>query len=171
MEDFAHNRGLRFADQLDLGLLDEFRAAWKDGPLSSSKKIERLRSVFKFGVKRGFIEKNVAEDVTTPEVKPSPTLPFTDKEMETILKGANDKRVNAFILVMRYSGLRISDVTTLAVNSLEGRRLRLHQAKTGQPVSILLPQSVVNGLRALPRKNPAYFFWSGHSKVQAAASV
>jgi len=40
MEDFARNKGLRFADQFDLGLLDDLRATWKDGPLSASKKIE-----------------------------------------------------------------------------------------------------------------------------------
>jgi site-specific recombinase XerD len=171
LEDFAQDKGLRFADQFDLGLLDEFRATWKDGSLSASKKIERLRSVFKFGVKRGFVEKNVAEDMTTPEVRPNPTLPFTEKDMEAILKAATDKRVNTFISVMRYSGLRISDVTTLSRTSLSGRRLQLHQAKTGQPVSILLPQSVADDLRALPARNPTYFFWSGRSKVPAAASV
>jgi hypothetical protein len=63
MEEFARNKGLRYTDQFDLGLLDQFRASWKDGPLSASKKIERLRSVFKFGVKRGFVEKNIAEDM------------------------------------------------------------------------------------------------------------
>jgi integrase/recombinase XerD len=170
LDDFSKDKGLRYADQFDLCLLDEFRGTWKDGPLSASKKIERLRSIFKFGVKRGFVERNVAEDMTTPEVKPTPTLPFTDKEMTAILKAAKSI-VKTFILVMRYSGLRISDVTTLAVASLQGRRLSLHQAKTGMPVSILLPQFVVDDLRALPRKNPAYFFWSGKSKVQAAASV
>ena len=106
LEAFGREKGLRFSDQLDLPLLDEFRSTWKDGPLSASKTIERLRSVFKFGVKRGFIEKNVAEDMTTPEVTPNPTLPFTDKEMEAILKSAKDNlRVHAFILVMRHSGL------------------------------------------------------------------
>lgn len=171
MEEFARSKGLRFADQLDLGLLDQFRTTWKDGPLSASKKIERLRSVFKFGVKRGFIEKNVAEDLTTPQVKPNPTLPFSDKEMIAILKAAMEPRTKTFILVMRYSGLRISDVTTLAVDALEGRRLRLHQAKTGEPVSVSLPEVVAERLRALPKKNPKYFFWSGTSKVQAAVSV
>ena len=75
MEDFAGKKGLRYADQFDLGLLDEFRGTWKDAALSASKKIERLRSVFKFGVKRGFIERNVAEDMSTPEVKPARHFP------------------------------------------------------------------------------------------------
>jgi hypothetical protein len=64
--------------------VDQFRGTWKDGPLSTSKKVERLRSVFKFGVKRGFIERNHAEDLSTPEVRPNPTLPFSEKEMADI---------------------------------------------------------------------------------------
>jgi integrase len=109
--------------------------------------------------------------MTTPEVKSNPTLPFSDKEMEAILKAATDARTNAFIQVMRHSGLRISDVTTLATSSLDGRRLSLHQAKTGQPVSILLAKPVADGLRRVEHHNPQYFFWSGTSKVQAAVSV
>ena len=171
MEAYSSAKGITYADQFDLSALDDFRATWKDGALSASKKIERLRSVFKFGVKRGFIEKNVAEDMTTPEVKLSPTLPFSEKEMMAILKAAKDSRTNTFIQVMRHSGLRISDVTTLAVSSLSGRRLQLHQAKTGQPVSLLLPEDVANHLRSVTRKNPRYFFWTGTSKVPAAVSV
>jgi len=164
-------QGLRYADQFDLTLLDEFRGTWKDGPLSASKKIERLRSIFKFGLKRGFLKQNYAEDMFTPEVKHSPTLPFSEKEMEAILKHATDSRDKAFILTMRHSGLRISDTTVLAVDSLNGWRLQLYQAKTGQPVSILLPEEVAAAPRQIKRKNPAYFFWTGHSKVQAAVSV
>jgi len=40
----------------------------------------------------------------------------------------------------------------------------LYQAKTNEPVSVLLPQFVVDALLALPRSNPDYFFWSGTSK-------
>jgi integrase/recombinase XerD len=167
MTAFARDKGLLYADQFDLSLLDEFRASWKDGPLSASKKIERLRSVFKFGVKRGFIERNIAEDMTAPEVKPTPTLPFSEKEMTAILKVA-ESRTKTFIQTMRYSGLRISDVTCLKTASLTGRRLTLHQAKTGQPVSVLLPEDVAKELRAVPHKNPEYFFWTGTSKVPAA---
>jgi integrase/recombinase XerD len=171
LEDFARNKGLQYADQFTLDILDAFRATWKDGPLSAANKIQRLRRAFKFAVKRGFAVNNPAEDMTIPEARPNPTLPFTEKEMDSILKAATDPRVKTFILVMRHSGLRISDVTTLATSSLEGRRIRLHQAKTGQPVSILLPEFVAHDLRRVQHKEPKYFFWSGTSKVQAAVSV
>lgn len=80
-------------------------------------------------------------------------------------------RVRVFILVMRFSGLRISDTTKLSVNDLKGDRLRLYQAKTGEPVAVLLPKFVADALRAIPHKHASYFFWSGTSKLPAAVSV
>jgi integrase len=66
---------------------------------------------------------------------------------------------------MRYSGLRISDVATLRVDGLNGDRLKLYQAKTKKPVSIKLPDFVVESLRAVKRKNKDFFFWGGKSKT------
>jgi integrase len=34
-----------------------------------------------------------------------------------------------------------------------------------------LPEDVATALRSVKHKHPAYFFWSGHSKVSAAVSV
>jgi site-specific recombinase XerD len=171
LEAFATNKGLRYVDQLDLHTLSAFRSTWKDAPLSALKKLERLRNILKFAVRRKWVKENGAEEMDTPNVKTNPTLPFSEDDMAYILKAATDPRTNAFVQVMRHSGLRISDTTVLAVNSLHGSKLRLYQAKTGEPVYVPIPDAVANALRSLPHKNPQYFFWSGHSKVQAAASV
>ena len=48
MQDFAARRGLRFLAEFDLVMLRAFREEWKDGPLSSAKKLERLRAFFRF---------------------------------------------------------------------------------------------------------------------------
>ncbi len=79
--------------------------------------------------------------------------------------------IYAFILTMRYTGLRISDTTTLAKESVDGNRLKLYTAKTGELVSILLPGFVASTLRSVRSANPKYSFWSGHSKLPAATSL
>jgi integrase/recombinase XerD len=171
LEAFTISKGLRYVDQFDLAMLSAFRGTWKDAPLSASKKLERLRNVMKFALRRKWIKENGAEELDSPKLKSSPTLPFSEEEMTRILEAATDPRTNGFILVMRHSGLRISDTTTLAVSSLIGSKIKLYQAKTGEPVYVPVPDLVSSALRSLPHKNPKYFFWSGHSKVQAAASV
>ena len=107
----------------------------------------------------------------------NPTLPFTDDEMTRILTAAKKSKryrsndTYAFILMMRYSGLRISDATMLARDSVSGRRIKLYTAKTGAHVSMLLPQFVVDSLSLVKSSNPKYFFWSGESTMEAAVSL
>jgi integrase/recombinase XerD len=88
--------------------------------------------------------------------------------MESILKAADsptvDPRVKAFILTMRYSGLRISDTASLRVDSLNGDRLKLYQAKTGEPVSVLVPKMVSKALHSLHPQSD-WFFWTGASRI------
>ena len=48
MREFSQKRGLRYPTELNLEVLDYFRAGWKDGPRSSAKKLERLRAFFRF---------------------------------------------------------------------------------------------------------------------------
>jgi integrase/recombinase XerD len=177
LEKFAAVKGIVTADKIQLDDLTEFRATWEDGPLSSLKKLERLRSVYRFAVKRKWVTENLAKEIKTPVVPDNPTLPFTDEEMKRILAAAKQSKryaansVYVFILVMRYSGLRISDVTMLARDSVSGRRIKLYTAKTGAHVSMLLPQFVVDALSLVKSRNPKYFFWSGESTMEAAVSL
>src|ERR1700719_1681776 len=105
-------------------------------------------------------EENHADNLVGTNLKQNPTLPFSKDEMDKILKAAKsdeaDHRVEAFILTMRHSGLRISDAAMLAVDSLKGNRLKLYQAKTCEPVSVLLPQNVADALLSVKRSNPHY---------------
>jgi len=185
IEEFSADKGIQFVDEFDVQTTTDFRLTWTDGPLTTSKKLERLRSVMKFAVERDWLVKNPALSLKPPKVKAIPTLPFTDEEMRKIMNAARTprtssklgqktaQRVYTFIAVMRSSGLRISDVTRLAVNSLTGDRLSLYQTKTNEYVSILLDRTVSDALRAvLPlNRSKAYFFWTGESKVAAAVSV
>ncbi len=44
----------------------------------------------------------------------------------------------------------------------------MHQEKTGEHVSVLIPKKVADDLRALPRKHPDYFFWAVRSTPESA---
>jgi integrase/recombinase XerD len=168
---FATDYGISFANSMDLNALTKFRSTWLVSPRTATKKLERLRSIYKFAVQRKLVNENYALGLVAPKVKPSPTLPFLQDEEVKILKASEspkvDPRARAFILTMRYSGLRISDVATLAVDSLNGNRLTLYQAKTGEHVSVLIPSDVAKALLAVKHRNLKYFFWSGASKVSS----
>jgi site-specific recombinase XerD len=166
---FTSKHGLRFIDEVDLAKLTDFRTEWGVELLTALKTLERLRSEFKFALQIKIFDENYAASLIAPKIKQKATLPFTKEEITKILKACDsseaDQRAKAFILTSRYAGMRISDVSVLAVDALRHNRLKLYQAKTGQPVSILLPQDVVNELLAVKRSNQKYFFWTGQSKL------
>ena len=88
------------------------------------KKFDRLRTFFIFCERNGWCG-NPCRGLKPPKVIRKPTLPFTEDEMRKILEAcdtwsrsgkygaAGGKRVKAFVLVMRYSSLRIGDTVQL----------------------------------------------------------
>jgi len=178
LDKFAETYKLGFLDQLDLDTLGTFRASWTEGPRTSLKKLERLRAFMRFAEKRKWIDGNPAIDLKAPKVPNKPTLPFTREEMISILtalgpygKSAglrNGQRLKAFVLLLRYSGMRIGDAVQLGVNRLQGNKLLLHTEKTGVHVYCVLPDIVTKALDAAPHSSQNYFFWTGKSTVRSA---
>jgi integrase len=105
-------------------------------------------------------------------------MPFTREEMIRILtalepygKSAgirNAQRLRPFVLLVRYSGLRIGDAVQLDVNRIQKNKLLLHTEKTGVAVYCVLPDMVVKALDAAPHSSARYFFWTGRSTVRSA---
>ncbi len=168
LKSFADKKGLRYVKQLDLEMLREFREGWKDGPRSRVKKLERLRSWLKFCVESKWADENHARNLKVPKVEDRPTLPFSREEMAKILAAfeaygksaglANAQRLKAFVLVLRYSGMRIGDCVKCSVERIDGNRLFLYTQKTGTPVRCVLPDFVLQELEAAPKSSGGYFF-------------
>lgn len=175
---FSESYQLQFLDQLDLDTLATFRASWTQGPRTSLKKLERLRAFMGFAEKREWIKRNPALDLKAPKVPNRPTLPFTQNEMIRILAALgpygnsagvrNAQRLRAFVLLLRYSGLRIGDAVQLSVDRLQDNKLLLHTEKTGVHVYCVLPDLVIEAVDAAPRSSDNYFFWTGKSTVRSA---
>jgi integrase/recombinase XerD len=159
--------------------LARYRETWELSPISSRKKLERLRTLFRFSLERGWCRRNPAVSLKPPQAKIVPKEPFSNAEMEKILwateiypnKGiygiGSGKRVRAFVLTMRYSGMRIGDVVSLKKSHLVGNTLMLRAGKTDSEVFVPIPASVVE---ALSETNPMgeYFFWSGAGLLKSA---
>ncbi len=167
-------KGYRLLKQMTPSTLTEFRKTWVDSPLYATKNIERLRSFFRFCQRMKWTAENPALALKPPKTTSKPTLPFTDAEMKKLLaacdKYRGDKaRIKAFILTMRYSGLRIGDTIALRRDQLTGNTLFLYTQKTGQPVRVPLPDFVAAELKKLTN-DEAHFFWTGKNIRSAVAN-
>jgi site-specific recombinase XerD len=129
----------------------DMRKGWKLAAITAQKRMEMVKKFFSFCMDAEWIEKSPAKKVKSPPADYEPTLPFTDLEMEKILWAAESireahpkipvetpKKLTALILLMRYSGLRISDATMFRRDSLNNGKLFLRQTKTKHPVWVPL---------------------------------
>jgi integrase/recombinase XerD len=177
---WCEDKGYRHLKQLGIPELMEFRGTWTDGPLAATKKLERLRSFFGFCHKAGWTKHNPVLGIKPPKVRPSPTLPFSEDEISAIVKATdrfpikgiygkgNRRRLRAFVLLLRWSGLRVRDAVCLRRDSLVGNKLFLRTSKTGTPVYLPLRPEVLQALQKVPVVSDEYFFWTGDSKPECA---
>jgi integrase len=118
LQSYAASKGYRYLNQMTLDVIMEFRATWKDAPLTAQKNLERLRMFFRFAIDREWTGNNPAAKL---KVKASNKEkdPLSAEEWERIkdaiplyqdghgrLGQANTEELRAFVLVLRHSGLR-----------------------------------------------------------------
>jgi integrase/recombinase XerD len=136
---------------------------------------ETLKMFFRRCRLLGWIPSNAAELLESIRTDPAEIKVYASDEKrklfelipETFPKKA--EMLRAFLLVLRFTALRISDVVALEVANLEDEGIALPaQRKTDEPVYCALPPSVVSTLRSLKPKSERYFFWTGNGQLETA---
>lgn len=174
--EFADRRGLPLS-AVDFGNLNEFKRTWPTGPLATAHNITRLRTFFGWCLKHRWIESNPAEELDMPPNLAVERMPYAPAEMQAILDAArtfkfdrqqtvSNRELETFILVMRWSGLGISDTALLQKTEVRGDEIRLYRKKTRQNakrvlVVVPLPAEILDRLRELPLVQGRYYFAHG----------
>lgn len=123
---FCETHGYDILKHLDVDVLRKFRASWPYAPLSARKRLEYLRSFFRFCQDSGWVDRNPAMAVKSSKAEQNPTLPFSDDEVERVLVAARaltgfgqyGPKIEPMVLLLRYSGLRIQDAACLVFQTV-----------------------------------------------------
>ena len=159
----------------------EISGRWKLSPISASKKLERLRTFFGFCLSSGWVQSNPAKAIKLGPIRIAPTEPFSESEWERIVWAVDAygeihpqtpastlRQLRALVLLLRYSGLRISDCVSLKRERIDKQgRLFVHAIKNQKPVFLPLPESVLKAIDTCDEEN-CYVFWSGAGKLKSA---
>jgi integrase len=148
--------------------LSAWKATWADQTdLGKQKEQERIQTFFRWCRKRKYLDDDPTEGLTRVRAEIGGKRErFTDTEIAKIFEVIPEvypdepeaSKVRAFMLTLRYTALRIGDVTNLQKPHLNGDRLFLRSLKTGQPVFTVIPQVVVDALKGIENGNEYYFF-------------
>lgn len=178
MKEYAQGKGIVLINNLTTPELLEFRTTWKNTNRSAKKKLELMKAFFRYCAAAKFVATDPSTAIKPPKVVEEQVIPFTDDEMKKILKAcdAPTKRhkvqsikLRAMVLLMRHSGLRITDACTLARDRVKDGVLTLRTEKGGTTVRLPLHPEALKALKAVP-VNGAYFFWNGQSKRRTIAN-
>jgi integrase len=147
------------------------KEGWKLSQITVQKRLEMVRKFFTFCVDSEWLDRNPARRVKLPPAKYMPTLPFSDDEMKKILWAAESIReahpkipektpakLLALILLMRYSGLRISDACMFRPVQLSDGKVFLRQEKTKQSVWVPVPEKVIKAVAAVDEGREFLFY-------------
>jgi integrase len=176
---FCKTESIESLAELTPESLGRFRAARTLAPITAAKELEIFRIFLGFCQDRDWTRQNVARKIKMPRHL-KPVVPFTAIEVAAILDACDRVgrssyeriRVRAIVLTLRYTALRIGDVSLLARDriSRDGDRWRifLRTEKSGQPVFLPIPEEMKAALDAVPgpqrKLDSRYHFWNSIGK-------
>jgi integrase len=166
-------------EMANVDFLDAHHAKRRIAKSTWRKELRILRTFFNWCMERDWISVNPAKKLKLPPLEELKTQPFTEEDVSKMLAACDAitcsnsadtpytrKRARALVLVLLYSGLRVSDVAKLERSALENSgHLVLKVKKTRVSQKLSLNQDAIAALKALPAISTTYFFWNGNSKL------
>jgi site-specific recombinase XerD len=183
--DYCKGAGLHDLMELTVERLDAYRAGRTLSPTTSMKELQTLRQFLAFCGERRWISDNPAKKIKAPRnIRPVEIVPYTQAEATKILaacenigRGPYERlRARAMVLLLRYTGLRISDVATLERDRIQDGQILLHTQKTGGTVFLPIPADLEDALDKLPLPRNGgvearCFFWNGTTSRRAVVGI
>ncbi len=170
--EFCARDPLTYVDQVDVEAMDRY-APSRNKMKSWTKDVELLRQFFEFCRDRGWTSTNPAKALKIPRMQEAnDVVPYTHNEIVKIIAACEEigrssyerRRARAMTLLMRYAGLRISDVVTFSREHIQGRYLVKRAVKNNKLIRVELPSAVFEALDLLPppkaaaRDNKRFFY-------------
>jgi len=181
LTNFCGDRSVTQVERITTEMLEAY-AAWRNKRgWTWAKEIELLRQFFGFCAERGWIRGNPARALRRPRIiDANDVKPFTQDEIVRILAACDEiglyayerLRARAMVLLMRYTGMRISDVVTLDRSHIQGEYLIKRAVKNHRWIRVKLPAEVLQALERLPLprnapKDCTLYFASGNASLRS----
>ena len=165
LQEYADSIQAQSLADLDRNAMRRWREQWTCAYSTQRKRLAQLRAFFSFAESEGWVEESPMNGIKSPKPDSRPTMPLNIDDVRAMLKASAGKpRERALLLLLRYSGLAISDAVTLeraAVHS--SGELILRRAKSGELVTVLLPDEALIALQAIEQPARRHYFWTGKS--------
>jgi site-specific recombinase XerD len=183
---FMEARGRQFIAEVKFPDLTDFCAGWEGANRTKIRDLGIVTSFLKYCNQADFTPKNqgagLFKTMKWADNK-GPRDPFEPQELEKLwqvlpnypdeygrLGQSIAKQVEAFVYLMRYTGMDVSTTMTLPKGHVRGNSILTYRLKNDAEVWTIVPDWVIAKLMAAPHDGDRYFFWSGEGKAHTRAS-
>lgn len=177
--DFLQERSKVLPTQVKKSDIDAFRdnlLNQKYTPKSVSRKLNAIKTFFRWAVKNEVLPKNPADDVEHPQIKQ--TLPKFLKPLEyRALRDVarDDERIAAIIELILQTGMRISEVSNLKIDNVKEDKLTIEEHATQPQREVPLNEPAKEALKSYMKVRPdsgsEYVFVSKNGKPLAVRNI
>jgi len=155
---FLTGKGLTVVSSVNSDLLDQFKAELalqKYTAKSISRKINSIKTFFKFLKEEGVIETDPALSVVHPKYEVKPPRILTKTEYRALRDACrSDNRIYAIVELMLQTGVRIGEVANLRMEDLKSEEVYIQPFESHLGRSIPLNQAAKDALKSYLAERP-----------------
>jgi integrase len=167
LDRFRKDYGVCLVKDFTRELLDEIFEGMESRAQAMNLR-KRLRRVFRFGIKLGWMGENPIRDTEAPKYRTKGFTPWSEEDIAAFEKrwpsGTRERLALALLL---YTGQRRSDVVTIGRQHVKAGRIHVQQLKTDARVAIRMHPLLRAEIDAAP--NEMTFLLTGYGKPFSAA--
>ena len=145
-------------------------------PKTVSRKLNAVKTFFRYLVKEGVVTSNPAEDVSHPKIEPSVPkflAPLEYRALRDVVR--DDPRIYAIIELILQTGLRISEVSNLKIENIQKDKVRIEayatQPERTIPLNTPAREAVEEYLKVRPETDSPYLFVSKNGNPLAVRNI
>jgi len=176
---FLRNKNKALVEDVRQADIEGFRdslLAEKYTPKSVSRKLNAVKTFFRWLISEKLTTSDVSADVAHPKIEPSvPKFlsPLEYRALRDVVRG--DTRIAAIVEIILQAGMRISEVANLKIDNIKGEKAKIEAYATQPERNIPLNKSAREALNAYleirPKADSPYVFVSKNSNPLAVRNI
>jgi site-specific recombinase XerD len=176
---FLRNKNKALVDDVRQADIEGFRdslLAEKYTPKSVSRKLNAVKTFFRWLISEKLTTSDVSADVAHPKIEPSvPKFlsPLEYRALRDVVRG--DTRIAAIVEIILQAGMRISEVANLKIDNIKGEKAKIEAYATQPERNIPLNKSAREALNAYleirPKADSPYVFVSKNGNPLAVRNI
>lgn len=177
--EFAEKKQKPYPDAVGQDVIEAFRdtlLADKYTPKTVSRKLNAVKTFFRFLVAQNYISRDPSQSVAHPKIETSVPKFLSQIEyraLRDVIRG--DIRISAIVELILQTGIRISEVANIKLQNLTDNKLKIEayatQPERTVPLNKRSKEAVDLYLRQRPKSDAPYLFVSKNGKPLAVRNI